>query len=73
MKTSMNLKVASATFGSITMFKEQSLSFHGVYIYYKQKIAFLSFPTTSFALLVFIARHAHFQTRDDRGKHTFEK
>ena len=43
----------AATFGPITMFKEQSLSFH-VVSKTLRKIPFLLFPTTSFALLVFI-------------------
>ena len=55
------------------MLKDQSLSFHVVSKHLLHKITFLSFPTTSVALLVFIALVLYILRRDNRGKHNFEK
>ena len=68
------LKVASATFGSITMFKQQPLLFH---------VVSKTFITQNYLFVIliiilcftFLCRYclAYFKTRDNRGKNNFEK
>ena len=58
-----SLKVVSATFGPMKMFKKYSLSIH-VVSKTLHKITFLSFPVTSFTFLVLIALFLHILRQD---------
>ena len=70
------LKAASATFAPITMFKQQSLSFHIVSKTFitQNFLVFISSNILCFSCLCAfcLALFACFQARDNRGKHNFE-
>ena len=68
------LKVASATFEPITMFKQQSLSFHLVSkTFIKQNYLFVIPNNILHFTCLYRSCLAHFKTRDNRDKHNFEK
>ena len=69
-----SLKVVSATFGPITMFKQQSSSFHVVSKSFITQNYLFVIPSNilSFSWL-YRSCLAHFKSRDNRGKHNFEK
>ena len=67
-----SLKVVSATFGPITMFKQQSLSFVSkIFMTHRYLVFILSNIFQFFCL--YCSCLAHLQPRDIRGKHSFEK
>ena len=69
-----NLKIVSATFKRITIFKQQSLSFHVVSKTFITQNYLFVIPNH---ILCFTCPYhsylAHFKTSDNRGKHNFEK
>ena len=70
----LSLKVVSATFGPITMFKEQSLSFHVVFkIFITQNYLFVIPNNIRHFTCLYHSCLAHFKVRDNRGTHNFEK
>ena len=68
------LKVVSATFEPITMFKQQSLSFQVVSKTFLTQNYLLVIPNNIFRFTcLYRCCLAHFKRRDNRGKHNFEK
>ena len=67
------LKVVSATFWPITMFKGQSLLFHVVSETLITQNYLLVIPNNVVRFTCLLSLLSHFKTKDDRGKHNFEK
>ena len=64
----------SATFGSMTMFKQQSLSFHVVSKIFIAQNYLFGIPNKILRVtFLYRSRLAQFKTRDNRGKLSFEK
>ena len=68
------LKVVSATFRPIKMFKKQSLSFHVVSKTFITQNYLFVIPSNILRFsCLYRSFLAHFKPRDNRGKHDFEK
>ena len=68
------LKIVSTTFGPIAMSKLQSLSFHVVSkTFIRQNYLFVIPNNILRFTCLYRSCVAHFKTRDNRGKHNFEK
>ena len=70
----LDLKVLSATFGPINMFKKQWLSFHVVSKTFITQNYLCVIPSNILRFsCLYRSFLAHFKPRDNRGKHDFEK
>ena len=68
------LKVVSASFGPMAMFEQQSLSFHVVSkTFITQNYLFVILNNILGFTCLYLSCLAHFKTRDNRGKHNFDK
>ena len=69
-----NLNVVFATFGSMTMFKQQPLSFMQFSKYFFTQNNLLVIPNNILCFTcLYRSCFAQFETRKNRGKHNFEK
>ena len=69
-----SLKVVFGTFGPIKMFKKQSLSFHVVSKTFITQNYLFVIPSNILRFsCLYRSFLAHFNPRDNRGKHDFEK